>query len=79
VKIYWFQIKEDNECIKLSNLKVNGNDIMKLGCKGKEVGLILDYLLDSVIEERIDNEKTKLLMLVNYSVIELPIIDYDDD
>ena len=52
---------------------------MKLGCKGKEVGLILDYLLDSVIEEIIDNEKTKLLMLVNYQVIELPIIDYDDD
>ena len=55
------EIKADNLCLKLSDLKVNGYDIMKLGYSGKNVGLILNYLLEAVIEEKIDNEADKLL------------------
>ena len=55
------EIKADNLCLKLSDLKVNGYDIMKLGYSGKNVGLILNYLLEAVIEEKIDNDPDKLL------------------
>ena len=55
------QIKEDNECLKLADLSVDGYDIMKLGFRGKEVGLVLNHLLEAVIDERIDNEKSELL------------------
>ena len=29
--------------------------------RGKEVGLVLNHLLEAVIDERIDNEKSELL------------------
>lgn len=30
------EIKEEKQCLKLSDLKVNGYDIIKLGYKGKK-------------------------------------------
>lgn len=55
-------IIKDNECFKLSQLDINGKDIMALGVKeGKDVGNILDYLLMLVIDANIPNEKTVLI------------------
>lgn len=55
------EIIEENACIKLDDLAVNGRDMLNLGYKGKEVGDILNHLLNLVIEEKANNQKEELL------------------
>lgn len=52
------EIKEENECFKIANLNINGKQIMEiLNIKpGKEVGIILNALLENVIDENINND-----------------------
>jgi hypothetical protein len=46
-------------------LKINGGDLLSLGFnKGKEIGEILNHLLDIVIEDPKSNEKQELIKLV---------------
>lgn len=54
-------IISENECFSLSDLAVNGNDIMELGYKGKAIGDTLRYLLDKVIDGDFLNEKEILI------------------
>ena len=54
------EIEENNECYIIKNLKVNGRDIMSLGYKNKEVGEVLNYLLEIVIEDYTLNKKDVL-------------------
>ena len=58
------EIKENNEGISLKDLKVNGDDIKALGFSGREIGEILAFLLDRIIENPEDNEKEILIDLV---------------
>ena len=52
------EIIDLGEPFTLKELVVNGNDIMKLGYKGNEVGKILERLLEIVIEdERLNNRE----------------------
>lgn len=53
-------VLEDNECFKLSQLAVNGNDLIRLGYSGKEIGVLLNQLLDFVIQGG-KNDKNILL------------------
>jgi tRNA nucleotidyltransferase (CCA-adding enzyme) len=55
------QIKEDNTCLTLKDLAVNGHDLMALGCKGKAIGENLNRLLGLVLDEKTPNEKAALL------------------
>ena len=55
------EIEENNECYIIKNLKVNGRDIMSLGYKNKEVGEVLNYLLEIVIEDYTLNKKDLLI------------------
>lgn len=57
------QILDEQSCFSLKDLSVNGKDIMySLGLKpGKQVGFILNTLLDEVINDNITNEKDVLL------------------
>ncbi len=52
----------EDECFSLKNLAVNGNDIKKLGYNGKDIGHILQCLLDKVIDGGCLNEKDILLI-----------------
>ena len=62
IKVMLEKILADEECFKLKDLLVDGNDIMKAcGVSGPAVGQILNGLLEAVIEERIHNEKEPLL------------------
>ncbi len=54
------EIVEEN-CFTLSALKINGNDLMLLGLKGKKIGEVLNQLLKEVIEEKIPNERESLI------------------
>ena len=50
------------ECFSLANLDINGTDLIKEGFfAGKEIGEILNLLLNEVIEEKIPNEKNALM------------------
>ena len=51
----------DESCFSLSSLAVNGDDIMSLGLRGKEIGECLNYLLDEVIEGNVENTPSELL------------------
>ena len=55
------EIEENNECVTIGQLKINGNDLLKLGLKNEEIGKKLDFLLDAVIEEKAENKKQELL------------------
>lgn len=56
------QIIENNDCISIKQLKINGSDIMGLGVKaGPKVGEILNKLFEHVLNCPQDNEKEILL------------------
>lgn len=55
------RIISEKDCYSLKNLAINGNDIMKLGFAGKEIGEALNYLLNAVIEGNCSNAKDFLI------------------
>ena len=58
------EIKEENACLTLKDLAVNGRDLMALGIKGKALGQTLNALLEQVLDEKLPNEKEALLAFV---------------
>ena len=59
----WIKLGEslNLECFKMKNLEINGNDLKKLGFKGKEIKFILEFLLSKVALKEIKNSKMCLL------------------
>ena len=56
------KILADKDCFTLKQLKINGNDIKKLGVtEGVKIGKILKMLLSLVIEDKLENKKSALL------------------
>ena len=49
------------QCVSLSSLDVNGNDLVNIGFEGKSIGKTLNTLLEEVIENKLPNEKSALL------------------
>jgi tRNA nucleotidyltransferase (CCA-adding enzyme) len=62
------EIRAENACLTLRDLAVKGNDLMALGLQGREVGAMLQYLLEQVMDEKLDNEKTALLAAVKNKI-----------
>ncbi len=58
------EILQENSCLKITDLAVDGHDLMQLGLTGKEIGSTLEYLLSQVLDEALPNEKTALLRAV---------------
>lgn len=58
------EIKTNCEPFGIKNLDINGNDIKALGYEGKQIGEVLNILLEKVMEEPKLNEKEKLLEIV---------------
>ena len=54
------ELKNQN-ALSLKDLAINGNDIISLGGSGKQIGIILNQLLDCVLEDPEINTKEKLL------------------
>lgn len=60
----YYRILEANQCLSLKELAVSGKDLIALGIKpGKELGEILQALLDWVLEHPEDNKKEILTAL----------------
>lgn len=54
------EICEESLCLHLSDLALNGDDLMALGLQGKKVGEALRFLLESVVDEKVQNDKQSL-------------------
>ncbi|MGN1133515.1 MAG: CCA tRNA nucleotidyltransferase [Oscillospiraceae bacterium] len=65
------ELMEQDKCLKIADLKVNGNDLKALGFCGKEIGDQLKKILDLVIDEQLENDKNKILDYVKESQNEL--------
>ena len=60
------EIQNENSCLKLSDLAVNGKDLEKSGIPSSpEMGRILNILFDEVLEEKTENSKNALLARAN--------------
>lgn len=56
------EILEENQCFSLKDLAINGQDLIAIGMKeGKDIGEVLGRLMESVIDEDIDNQREELL------------------
>ena len=58
------EITQENACFCLKDLAVNGNDLMALGFRGKEIGNCLHHLLEQVMDEQLANSREALLAAV---------------
>lgn len=63
------RIIENNECRNLHMLAVNGNDLIKTGLNGAEIGRTLNGLLNLVIEEKLPNDHDILLNYIKQRCI----------
>lgn len=65
LKNIYEEIIEEEQCFSLKDLVLNGNDIINLGVnKGKEIGDILDILLEKVMDNPELNNKKDLTTIV---------------
>lgn len=64
-KISAESIIECGECYSLSALKISGSDLSAINIEGRQIGQILNRLLDAVINNEIANDKAALLEYAN--------------
>jgi len=56
------EVVEEGLCFSLKSLALNGRDIIDEGiARGAQIGKVLDYLLECVIEEKVENSREKLI------------------
>ena len=55
------ELLREERCFSLKDLAVDGNDMMELGLKGRDIGRMLQECLNAVLDERIPNERDALL------------------
>jgi tRNA nucleotidyltransferase (CCA-adding enzyme) len=59
------EIIATNQCYSLKTLAINGQDLIGAGMpKGKNIGIILNKVLNEVIEGKLDNKKDTLLQYI---------------
>ena len=59
--IYNQMLEYENEALNIKDLDINGDDLIKLGFKGKEIGDALKILLEKVLDDDIKNDKKELI------------------
>ncbi|MDF2989412.1 MAG: polynucleotide adenylyltransferase/metal dependent phosphohydrolase [Eubacterium sp.] len=70
IKHIYNEIKAKNQCLRLSQMALNGNDLISLGMKpGKEMKEILTYLFDMVLENPELNDREKLIELARKRIL----------
>ncbi|MBO5892469.1 MAG: HD domain-containing protein [Oscillospiraceae bacterium] len=55
------EILAENTCLQVSDLAINGHDLLALGITGPAIRQTLEHLLSQVLDEKLPNEKTALL------------------
>lgn len=59
------EIISGKECFSVKDLKIDGNDLAKMGYKGREIGEMLNLCLDAVIKENVANKYDELVEYIN--------------
>lgn len=68
---FYQEIMEDQDCIQIKDLKINGKDLIKLGVpQGKKIGMILSEIFEIVLEEPKKNTKEYLIGYVKGKYID---------
>ena len=62
------EVLAEEDIFSLKDMDIDGNDIKNLGYKGREIGNILKYLFDKVMENPKINEKTILLEIIKREI-----------
>lgn len=56
------QVLEEKQCFTLKELAINGNDLIEIGIpNGRKIGEILNWILEQVMEEQLENTKEILI------------------
>lgn len=55
------EIMQENSCLTVRDLAINGHDLMALGLSGRAIGTLLEQLLAQVLDEELPNESAALL------------------
>ena len=63
------QIRQEDACLQIRDLAVNGHDLMALGLSGKAIGQMLNRMLELVMDEKIENEKAALLARIQEELL----------
>lgn len=64
------EIKNDNVPTNKSQIKINGNDLKKLGFKeGKELGQTLKIIENLVYEEKLNNDKKEIINYIKSNIL----------
>lgn len=58
------EIEKKQEPYKVSDLRINGQDLTKLGFSGCEIGILLDRAVQHIIEHPEDNSRDKLIKII---------------
>ena len=63
------EAEEENACLKVRDLAVDGYDMKARGLEGAEIGHALSALLEAVIDERVPNEREELLNFLRVGIL----------
>ena len=55
----------NNSCCSISQMQINGNDLINLGFCGKEIGRCLDVLLLEIMQDKLQNNNNCLIRRAN--------------
>ena len=55
------KIEKNSECYKVADLAIGGKELMALGYSGREIGEKLNFLLEAVIDGKVDNHAEGLI------------------
>ena len=61
-------MQQENYCLTLKQLAITGRDLIELGLNGKEIGEVLNSLLDTVIIGQIPNDRAILLKKAEHRI-----------
>ena len=60
------EIRSEDGYLSLKDLAVTGDDLVRIGFSGRTIGLMLNWMLDQVQEEKLPNERGVLLGWANH-------------
>ena len=55
------RIEEENACLKVTDLAINGRDLIAMGYEGPAIGKALQGVLEQVLDEKVENSEEALL------------------
>lgn len=56
-----YQLKYQKMPFKITDLEVNGKDLIAIGVEGKDIGIVLKTIYDYVLEGKISNDRHYLM------------------